>query len=105
VVVVKISDEIMANLILLYRKKSNHIRIYSLAVSPKMRGKGLAKHLIKYSEKKAQENDFKKLSLEVSENNLAAIQLYITTGFQIIQTKKEYYKDGSSALVMRKNLL
>jgi len=104
VVVIKISGEIVANLILLYRNKSKHARIYSLAVSPMMRGKGLAKHMIKYSEKKAKEMGLTKLSLEVSENNHAAIQLYISTGFQIVKTKKDYYKDGSNALVMKKTL-
>lgn len=105
VVIVKISGEIVANLILLFKKGSHHLRMYSLAVSPVMRGKGLAKEMIYYSEKKAKQIGLNKLSLEVSEKNQAAIQLYQTAGFQIIQTKKDYYKDGSSALVMRKDLL
>jgi ribosomal-protein-alanine N-acetyltransferase len=104
VVVVKISSEIVASLILLYRKNSENLRIYSLVVSTEMRGKGLAKEMIFYSEKKAKSLGLKKLSLEVSENNQAAISLYQNAGFTIFQTKTQYYKDGSGALVMRKSV-
>lgn len=105
VLVAKISEKVVANLILLFRKNSRQLRIYSLAVSSQMRGKGLAKQMILLSEKWAKKMGMERLSLEVNENNRAAIQLYLSTGFQITQTKKEYYKDGSSALVMRKKLL
>lgn len=105
VVVIKISGEIVASLILLFRKNSRHIRLYSMLVSPEMRGKGLAKEMILYSEEKAKEMGLKKLSLEVNEKNHAAIQLYETVGFQIFHRKKNYYKDGNSAFVMRKILL
>lgn len=104
VVIVRISGKIAASLVLLFKKNSRHLRMYSLAVLPEMRGKGLAKQMIYYSERKAKEMGLNLLSLEVSENNPAAIQLYQSTGFQIIQMKNAYYKDGSNALVMRKKL-
>jgi len=104
VVVAIISGEIIASLILLFRKNSQQIRLYSLAVSPQMRGKGIAKEMISYSENKAKEMGLNKLSLEVNENNHSAIQLYQSAGFQFFQTKKDYYKDGSSALVMKKQI-
>lgn len=102
VVVIIVSGEIAANLILLFRKNSKHIRIYSLAVDPKMRGKGLAREMINYAEKKASQLNINQLSLEVNEHNFSAIQLYQSSGFQVVQTKKIYYKDGSDALVMKK---
>jgi len=102
VVVIKFSEKIVASLILLFRKGSRHIRIYSLAVSPDFRGKGLAKEMLVYSEKKASEMNLKQISLEVNEKNTGAIELYQKSGFQVYKTKNNYYKDGSKALVMRK---
>lgn len=104
VLIVKSERKIAASLILLSRKNSSQLRIYSLAVSPALRGKGMAKKMILHAEEKARKSGYKKLSLEVNENNLPAIQLYQACGFQFYRTKKAYYKDGSNALVMKKNL-
>ena len=38
--------------------------------------------------------------LEVKKSNLNAIELYKTIGFKVFDQRKNYYKDGSSALMM-----
>ena len=38
--------------------------------------------------------------LEVKRSNLNAIELYKTIGFKVIDRRQNYYKDGSSALIM-----
>ena len=38
--------------------------------------------------------------LEVKKSNLKAIELYKTIGFKVFDQRKNYYKDGSSALMM-----
>ena len=38
--------------------------------------------------------------LEVKKSNLRAIKLYKTIGFKVFDQRKNYYKDGSSALMM-----
>lgn len=104
VICLKKSTEILASMILLYRKGSRHIRIYSIGVIPKMRGKGLAGKLISFAEYKAFNLNLDQIRLEVNENNIPAITLYKSTGFIVSGSKKNYYKDGSNALVMYKNL-
>ena len=105
VIVVKKSGVLIGSLILLFRNNSKYLRIYSIAILPEMRGKGIANELIVYAEKKAEELRLKGISLEVNENNMAAVNLYQKAGFRVFQTKKNYYKDKSSALVMRKTIL
>ena len=39
--------------------------------------------------------------LEVKEGNLSAIKLYKNLGFNVINLRKNYYKDGRTALIMR----
>ncbi|WP_249321577.1 MULTISPECIES: GNAT family N-acetyltransferase [unclassified Campylobacter] len=70
-------------------------RIYSLAVSPKARGKGVAKALI--SEVLSW---FESLRLEVRVDNVAAINLYKKFGFKQTKTLSKYYDDGCDALEM-----
>jgi ribosomal protein S18 acetylase RimI-like enzyme len=91
-------------LILLKRKGSKALRIYSIAIDSNHRGKGIAYRLIELAKKTAVEADFKRLTLEVSEINHAAIDLYRKVGFIPIGTKPNYYHDGSSALLMAKGL-
>ena len=38
--------------------------------------------------------------LEVKESNLSAINLYKRFGFQVINLRRNYYKDGRAALIM-----
>ena len=88
-------------LVLLRRKNSSGIRLYSLAVSPDFRGKNYAFTLLNKAVGFAQQEGKSRLLLEVSENNEAAIQLYHKFGFRITGKRKAYYKDGSTALLMR----
>lgn len=98
------NEEIAAYLILLMRRNSSKTRIYSIAVSPKHRGMGLAKLLINKAIAQAKEHQHKYITLEVSENNKAAIKLYSQQGFVRFSEKQTYYRDGSNALLMRKTL-
>ena len=43
--------------------------------------------------------------LEVRESNLNAVKLYKDTGFNEISKRKNYYSDGETAVVMKKELL
>ena len=68
--------------------------IFEIAVDKNFRKKGLASKLLNRI------NDERKILLEVSEKNIIAINLYIKNGFKIISRRKNYYLDGSDAIVM-----
>ena len=69
-------------------------RIYSLAVHPKARGQGIARHLLEHA---LHVNGT--LRLEVRADNHSAIALYETLGFTCKGVKKAFYPDGCDAKV------
>lgn len=73
----------------------DEMEILSIGVHPNFRLQGLAKLLLKDRISK-----FKKVFLEVSSNNVNAIQLYKTLKFEQINFRKNYYQD-SDALLMK----
>lgn len=82
------------------------VDIMRIAVVPERRRLGFAKKLLKqmeaitleYLERPAY------ILLEVSEINSAAIHLYGSDGYRIVHHRKNYYPDGSMALIMRKSI-
>lgn len=98
------AGEITAFIVLLKRKNSSALRIYSLAVSPRHRGKGLARLLLAEAGKRARNNGFRYLTLEVSAFNEPAVCLYKQHGFEVFGERPAYYKNGSKALLMRKRV-
>jgi len=69
-------------------------RIYSIAIHPQARGKGIAKKLIKEAL-----HVNKNLRLEVRDDNQNAINLYKKLGFTCKGIKKSFYPDGCDARV------
>lgn len=45
-----------------------------------------------------------RMMLEVSDSNVAAVALYRGHGFQVIDRRRGYYRDGADALVMSRSL-
>ena len=85
----------------------NSSTIMQVAVTNEYRGKGIATHLMS-----EMENSFPKniddlvetITLEVRESNVAAKNLYLKNGYEIVVIKKNYYKDGENAIYMVKRL-
>lgn len=50
----------------------------------------------------AKENNMKEIMLEVKEHNYQAINFYQKQAFEQISIRKNYYQDGSNALIMKK---
>ena len=80
----------------------DELHITFLAVHPTHQRKGLGKlllsHLIKHS-KSLQTNN---IHLEVKENNEAAKGFYNYMGFKTVGNRSNFYKDGSNALLLKK---
>ena len=80
------------------------LALYNIVVNKKFRERGLGSHLMSYLIKKCKELNIKKLLLEVSQNNLNAENFYNRFDFYTVGTRKNYYKDGSNALLKEKKL-
>jgi len=75
--------------------------LLSVAVEQAKRGKGLAKRLMEYCQKKIAGQGVKSFFLEVRENNIAAISLYRKIGYKKIAERKGYYANGENAIIMK----
>ena len=77
--------------------------IFTLDVTPSQRRKGIAQRLLLEIETLLRERSIKECRLEVRENNLAAISLYLKTGYEKIDKLEKYYGDAHG-LYLKKNL-
>lgn len=71
-----------------------------IAVLPDERGKGLARDLLEMLIDRARDVGAGRMLLEVAADNIAAIGLYESCGFDTIATRRGYYAGGIDALVM-----
>ncbi len=90
--------------ILLSRRNSRKMRVYSLAVLPAERQAGLGSMLVAEIEAIARRAGSTSLTLEVADSNLAALALYRKCGFHQHGFRYGYYQDGGHALLLHKNL-
>lgn len=98
------SAEIAGYAILLGRKNSRKMRIYSFGISSAARGDGLAGRLLEVLENIVRDRKCTMLTLEVSDSNVAAIGLYRKHGFSQFGFRLGYYEDGGHAILMRKSI-
>jgi ribosomal protein S18 acetylase RimI-like enzyme len=85
----------------LLRRTSAQARMYSLAVAPQARGRGLAQALFAASLRRLPAR-IQRLSLEVRASNLPARTLYERLGFQITCPLPGYYDDGGDGVRMQR---
>lgn len=74
--------------------------IISVAVDPEYRKTGIAIRLLNRLIADAKKKEIYAVSLEVSEKNLPAINLYKKLGFITTNVRKSYYKNNTSAYIM-----
>ena len=79
-------------------------QINYFVVNPKFREKGFGSYLMSYLIKKCEKLNLKKLLLEVSQSNISAERFYSRFNFSTVGIRKNYYKDGSHALLKEKKL-
>ncbi|SFR41680.1 ribosomal-protein-alanine acetyltransferase [Marinobacter daqiaonensis] len=80
-------------------------RIYSIAVAPEMRGRGLGEDLVRESERQAADADRIIMRLEVRADNHGAIALYRRLGYKEFGTLRDYYEDHGDALRFERRIL
>lgn len=96
---------ILGNAVVLYRARSRAARLYSLAVHPDRRGRGIGRALLAAAERATAVKGCLAMSLEVRPDNTAARQLYLKCGYAVVETLADFYEDRSSALRLRKLLV
>lgn len=97
-------NELLGYALTLHHQGTRLARLYSVAISDRARGQGIAQQLLALSEQQALERGALFYRLEVNPANQAAISLYQKLGFKVFGQLKDYYQDGSDALRMQKLL-
>ena len=82
----------------------NAVNVAQLAVSPDFQGQGVGRALLEQVEQTALKNEFDTVTLQVRKGNEKARGLYDSMGFGVMGEEKKYYRDGESALEMKKYL-
>ena len=79
-------------------------QINFFVVDQKYRKKGFGSYLMSYLIKQCEKLNINKLFLEVSQSNFTAEKFYSSFEFFTVGIRKNYYKDGSDALLKEKKL-
>ena len=74
--------------------------IYRIATHPERRGRGVGYRLLSYAMKTERGRGLETTFLEVRQSNSAAINLYLSYGFQRIGTRRNYYKNPTEDAVL-----
>lgn len=90
--------------VVLQRARSSVARLYSIAVAPAARGRGLAGRLLGEAIQHTRESGAAVLQLETRADNHAAQHLFLRHGFNPLDRKTAYYEDGADALRYQKSL-
>ena len=79
-------------------------QINFFVINQKFRKKGFGSYLMSFLIKKCEKLNLKKILLEVSQGNVTAERFYSRFDFSTVGIRKNYYKDGSHALLKEKKL-
>lgn len=100
VICAEINDFVVGYMCFSPLTKTKKRRIYSIAVNPSQRKKGIARALMAAAEKKTKARH---IYLEVDETNVSAIKLYESFGYTVFGRYENYY--GETAALRMKKLI
>lgn len=83
----------------------DYLHISNIAVRPDMRGNGCAEALLGRAVQETLKKRFGAITLEVRENNEAAVSLYKKAGFTVKGRRPKFYEDKYDGLLLWKALL
>lgn len=90
--------------LLRFPSRSEHARLYSIAIDHGHRSQGVGRALLAAAEDSARKRGTASLYLELRMDNHAATRLYEKMGYRRIGTYSDYYADHTDALRMAKPL-
>jgi ribosomal-protein-alanine N-acetyltransferase len=89
---------------ILARVAADEAEILTLAVAPEQRRGGVGSALLSAAMDRAAERGAVRMFLEVAVTNDAARALYSAHGFTEAGLRRQYYTDGTDALILRSTL-
>ncbi len=104
---IKVFGLLLSNLVIgicVFHVIVDEAQINFFVINQKYRKKGFGSYLMSYLIKKCEKSNLKKLLLEVSQSNVTAERFYSRFNFSTVGIRKNYYKDGSHALLKEKKL-
>lgn len=81
-------------------KSEGHVYLSDLVIDPEYQGQGLGREALIRVLKELEHNE--RIDLVTHPENSAALQLYLSLGFQVESRKEDYYGDGEPRLVLVK---
>lgn len=99
------ADTILGYALVLFRDGSRLARLYSIAVAPSARGRGVGSRLLDAAEHAATAHARTVMRLEVRADNMGAIRLYLSRGYREIGRIPDYYADHGDALKLERALV
>ena len=103
-VAVTARDTLLGAAIVFFHRGRDIARLYSLAVAPEARGRGVGERLLVDAERDAARRGSRRMRLEVRRDNVGARRLYDLRGFHVLGERPGYYEDGHDALRYEKAL-
>ena len=104
---IKVFGLILSNLVIgicVFHVVLDEAQINYFVIDKKYREKGFGSYLMDFLIKNCEKLNIKKLFLEVSNTNFTAEKFYSRFDFSTVGIRRNYYKDGSDALLKEKKL-
>ena len=104
---IKIFGVFFSNLVIgicAYNVILDEAQINFFAVNKKYREKGYGSYLMRYLINECEKSNINRILLEVSHKNIMAEKFYSRFNFVTVGIRRNYYKDGSDALLKEKKL-
>ena len=104
---IKVFGLVFSNLVIgvcVFHVILDEAQINFFVVNKKFRKKGYGSYLMKYLIKECEKLNVNKLFLEVSKTNLTAEKFYSKFDFSTVGIRRNFYKDGSDALLKEKKI-
>lgn len=90
--------------LVLFSRGTSMARLYSVAVDPDARTRGVARVLVQAAEEEARERECACVRLEIRKDNTASIRLFEQCGYRRIGEYDDYYEDHMDAWRYEKSL-
>ena len=104
---IKVFGLLHANLLIgisVFQVIIDEAQINYFVINQKFREKGFGSYLMRFMIKHCEKLNVNKLFLEVSQTNIKAEKFYTNFDFFTVGIRRNYYRDGSNALLKEKTL-